>query len=386
MLPFLMATIQQPQVSMAGRALRWIILAIGCLMAVKSGFKRAGEKRRLVTSADKTIIAFLSLFFLSEIWTIQPWFTVQRAASMTLLYGCSFWTLWEYADHFSEKQLIRKILQTLGIVLALNFAALIITPNSAWFAGRFRGFFVNPNNIGLTLSVAMPLALAQLIKDRTTWLFILVAVFSASLLACGSRSPILGTGIATIAILISFSAKKSSQVIAIAVLSCIGLTFFIQTDLFTEHVLREDSLYQASNRTFFWELGREYIAKRPDFGHGFGTDTLIHDHYGIALVDLALRGDGVMSSYYGLAVQIGRPLAYCFFGAIWGFVFYSFMKYWEDYELVTLLGSIASGLVLCFFENSIYSAGNNFCFVFWMVFMLAVRRILYRKFGLSAQT
>ena len=92
-----------------------------------------------------------------------------------------------------------------------------------------------------------------------------------------------------------------------------------------------------------------------------------------------------MSSYYGLAVQIGRPLAYCFFGAIWGFVFHSLIKHWKDYELVTLVGTLASGLVLCFFENSIYSAGNNFCFLFWMIFMLAVRRILYAKVGLLAR-
>ena len=141
---------------------------------------------------------------------------------------------------------------------------------------------------------------------------------------------------------------------------------------------------QASNRTFFWDLGRGYIEKRPDFGHGFGTDVLIHDYYGIALVDLGLRGAGVMSSYYGLAVQIGQPFAYCFFGAIWGFVSHSFIKYWRDYEIASLVGTITSGLVLCFFENVIYSAGNNFCFLFWIIFMLAVRRILYRKMGLSA--
>ena len=244
MLPFLMATVQQPQIGMAGKAIRWIILAAGCLMAAQSGFKRAGQKRRFVTLVDKVIAAFLLLFFLSETWTIQPWFTAQRAISMTLLYGCSFWTLWEYADHFSEKQLIKKLLQTLCVVLAINLLALVITPNSAWFAGRFRGFFVNPNNIGLSLSLAMPLALSQLLKKPTSLLFAIVAIFSVSLLACGSRSPVLGTAVAMLAIVISLFAKRPNQAIAIAGVGLIGIVFFAQTDFFVEHILRESSLRQ----------------------------------------------------------------------------------------------------------------------------------------------
>lgn len=380
-LPFLLATIQFEQIAKIGEVLRWAILAIGFIMAFNSGFRRARLKYKIFTSADGAIIAFLLLFLSSETWTIQPWYTAQRAISMILLYGCSFWTLWEYADDFSEQLLIRKLLQALGIIFGINLLSGFLL-STAWFAGRFRGFFENPNNIGLILGLAIPLTAAQWLRTRQRLFLAIVSIFSLNLIACSSRSPMLGIAVAMVVILISLFAKRPNQAIAMFLLTFFGLTFFIQTDFFADNILREGSLTTASNRTYFWELAKTYIAHRPDFGHGFGTDIQIHDHYGIVLRDLKLRGSGVMSSYYGLAVQIGWPFTYCFFSLLWGFVVYYCVKYWRNYELVTLVASLASGLIICIFEGSISSAGNIFSFFFWMIVMLAVRRRCYQKWRL----
>lgn len=382
-LPFLLATVQMSQIAALGEALRWVILLIGCGMAVQNGFKRAGLKRKCFTWADRAIIVFLTLFLVSEIWTIQPWITSQRAISMVLLYGCSFWTLWEYADRFSEQLLIQRLLQTLCIILTVNLLSAFVLP-SAWLAGRFRGVFINPNNIGLMLCVVMPLAISQCLYARQRLSLATTVVFFLSLIACGSRSTMLGTAVATVMILISLFVKRSVQVIIVSILALVGLAFFIQTDFFTTNILRESSLTTASNRTFFWNLGKTYISYRPDFGHGFGTDTIIHDYYGIVLRDLSLRGAGVMSSYYGLAVQIGWPLTYGFFSLLWGFILYCFSKYWQDYRLVSLLSALTSGLIVCIFEPAITSAGNVFSLFFWTALMLAIRRRYYKKVGLTA--
>ena len=381
MLPFLLATTQIDQIATIAKVVRWSILAIGCAMAVNSGFKRAGYKYKIFTRADRIIIAFLLLFLISETWTIQPWFTAQRAISMMLLYGCSFWTLWEYADRFSEQLLIRKLLQALGIIFGINLLSIFL-PSNAWFAGRFRGFFVNPNNIGLILSLAIPLAAAHWLRTSQRSFLAIVSILLLNLVACGSRSSMLGIAVAMVAILISLLAKHPKQAIALSLVAIFSLGFFIQTDFFTDYVLRESSLTTAANRTYFWELAKIYIAKRPDFGYGFGTDVLIHDHHNIVLRDINLRGSGVMSSYYGLAVQIGWPFTYCFFSLLWGFVVYCYVKYWRNYELVTLVASLTSGLILCIFEGSISSAGNIFSFLFWVILMLAVRRSCYQKWGL----
>ena len=272
MLPFFLATSQITQVAAAGKALRWLILIIGCVMLVNSGFRRADSKRIIFTWTDRIIIAFLLLFLASEYWTIEPWITAQRATSMLLLYVCSFWTLWKYVDQISEQVLLQRLLQVSGVIFTLNLLSVIFLPNT-WLVGRFRGFFNNPNNIGLTLSLIIPLAISQWLYTRQRKNLFILGILIFNLMACGSRSSMLGVASATIIILISLFTKRPSQVITAVVIATVGLVFFIQTDFFVEQVLRDSSLQTASNRTYFWELAQEYIAERPDFGHGFGTES-----------------------------------------------------------------------------------------------------------------
>lgn len=201
-LPFIIATVQFEPLAKVGTVLRWAVLFVGCAIATNSGFRRAGHQGKILTSVDRAIILFLLLFLASEIWTVQPWITVQKAISVTFLYGCTFWTLWEYADCFSERLLIRKFLQTLGIILAVNLP-LILFGNS-WLIGRFRGFFENPNNIGLILSLAIPLTVAQWLSTRQKLYLAILSIFILNLFACGSRSAILSSGIAIVIIFISF--------------------------------------------------------------------------------------------------------------------------------------------------------------------------------------
>jgi O-antigen ligase len=383
-IPFLMAAINNSQVATIGAGLRWLVLLVGCWVAAHVGFRRATISYSLFSRTDKIIVGFLLIFFLSETWTIQPWLSAQRAVSMMLLYGCSFWALWQYADQFSEKQLVRQILQILGLALFLNLLAIVVTPEDAWLVGRFRGFFVNPNNLGLVLSLAIPLTISQWVCTRQQLFLVLATVFIITLAICASRSPLLGISVSAVAMLISLFAKRAFQVIAISSLSGAGLAYFIQTDFFSTNILREGSLATASNRTYFWTLAKNYISHRPDFGHGFGTDSVIHDYYSIVLSDLNLRGYGVMSSYYGLAVQLGWPLTFFFFGLLWGLIGYYFLKYWHNYELTSLVSVLASGLVVCVFEPAIYSAGNTFSFLFWLILMLVTRRRLYERKKISA--
>ncbi|MGB3298922.1 MAG: O-antigen ligase family protein [Phormidesmis sp.] len=378
-----MATSQFDSIVRIGEILRWFVLIIGCVMAARCGFVRSAKKYKVFTWTDRAIVLFLSLFLLSEMWTIEPGVTFQRAISMLLLYVCSFWTLWEYADLFSEKVLIQRLLYLFGAVFLINLLASVALP-SVWLAGRLRGVFNNPNNIGLIMGLVIPLAISQWLHTRKNLFLAITIIFFSNLIACGSRTAMLGITIATAVILTSLLAKRSSQALFIILLAAIGIAAFTQTNFFVEHIVRADTLTTASNRAYFWELAKAYISQRPDFGHGFGTDGEIHDYYGTVLSDLKLRGYGVMSSYYGLAIQIGWPFTYCFFGLIWGFVAVCCIKHWRDYTLMTFVGIVASGLTMCIYEPAITSAGNVFSFLFWMILMLAVRRRYYQRKGLSA--
>jgi O-antigen ligase len=379
-LSFLLATIRIEHAANVGEVMRWVVLAVGCAITANFGFRRGKRRPGVLTHFDLIIVTFLVIFLASAAWSIQPLYSAQRAVSLMLLYGCSFWALWRYADQFSEELLICKFLRTLGLVLAVNLVAGTLLFPDELFARRFQGLFENPNNIGLIGGLALPLAAARWLRTRQRLDLAVTGTLALSLVAAGTRSALLGVAVAMTAILISFMVKRPGRALLFSLIALISAGLFSQTEFFTEHLLREDTLETGSNRTVIWELAKGYIEERPSLGHGFGTDAMINEYYGVVLWDLGLRGYGVMSSYYGLAVQIGWPLTYVFFGLLWAFVVRCLVKYWRrDYALVTMAATLTSGLIICVFEPAIYSAGNVFAFQFWMVFMLAARRVRYRR-------
>jgi O-antigen ligase len=379
-LPFLMAAMRVEQLALVGDILRWVVLFVGCSIAAGSRFKRAGRRWGMFSTVDRVALGFLALFMLSALWSIDPAYSAQRTVSMLLLYGCSFWALWRYADRFSEEMLLRKLLYTLAVVLVLNFVMGALLFPGELGAGRFSGLFENPNGLGLLVGLSLPLVAAHWLVTRQWLDLAAAAAFALSLVAAGTRSAMLGVAVALTVILISFMGWRAKVGILVAAAVVIGAALFSQTDFFIEHVLRKETLETGSNRVFFWKMAERYIERRPVLGHGFGSDALIHKHYGVVLWKKQLRGYGVMSSYYGLAVQIGWPLTCLFFGLLWGYLLRCLVKYWrQDFIVVTLVAASIGGLIVCIFEPVIYSAGNVFSFLFWTFVMLIVRRVGYRR-------
>jgi len=378
-LPFLLATSRVPAIASVSEILRWAVLLAGCGIAVWAGLSRARSKPGMMCSADWIMLGYLGLFLLSAAWSIDSNYTIQRAISMCLLYGSAMWAFWSYADRLSEEYLMRLIVRTLGVVLGINLVVGGLLYPGELLAGRFQGLFSNPNNIGLLASLALPLAAGHWLRNRNRLNFSIVMVIGLSLLACSTRSAMIGSAFAGLLVLSTLAGRRPAWVITIVVSLFVSGFVISQTDFFEEKILREETISTGSNRTFFWELGEDYTDKRPWLGHGFATDAVINEHYGVVLKDLKLRGYGVMSSYHGMAVQIGRPLTYTFFALLWGFIAWCMISRWRDLRLVIYVGTLASGLIVCIFESAIYSAGNCFSFLFWVVFMLAVRRVHYRN-------
>ncbi|WP_157617048.1 O-antigen ligase family protein [Thioclava pacifica] len=362
--------------------LRWVVLFFGVLMALRFKFRRGGFQRGISTTIDFVLVVVLALFLLSSLWSIDAIFSAQKAVSMTLLIITSFWTLWRYADSYSEERLLNGLLFTVVGILAANVTL-------GWFlgnpmlVGRFRGFFLNPNNIGILAAVAGGLSLVRWL-DRMTWKnFLAVAIVMSNLVLAGSRASMLSIGLVTFFYIgRSLLASRARGTLFGFLLAAGGLWFF-QTDFFVTRILRAYSLADASNRIYFWSLAKNYIAHRWWLGHGFGTDIIIHDYYGVVLSDLGLRGAGVMSSYYGLGVQIGIPLTVTFFALVWGYVLGALFIRFQYAKSYVYAAIVAGGLVVAIFEPVLFSAGNAFSFLFVVVFMLLVRRETYRRRGIS---
>ncbi|MEH6604204.1 MAG: O-antigen ligase family protein [Pseudomonadales bacterium] len=243
----------------------------------------------------------------------------------------------------------------------------------AFLGGRFRGYFENPNNIGLICSLCVPLCFFRYLTWRRKKDFFLLVIFMVSMAAAGTRSALGAAGIAVMFMLISHFVHRPARAFYVAFVSCAALFSFFQTEFFVRNVLREETLSTRSDRSFFWELAEKYVEVRPLFGHGFGVEKYIHAEYGINLDFIFLRGYGVMSSYYGAEIELGWPMAYLMFFLLIMFSVWMVVLGFRNLFLMSLGGTILGGLFLCIFESALFAAGGIFSFMFWLVVMLAVR-------------
>jgi hypothetical protein len=377
-LPFLLATTQFSTILAASELTRWIVLLVAMGFAMRFGFRRMGQRRGRITYVDLVIISFLVIFMVSAIWSINGLYSFQKAISVILLISATFWTLWHYADRYSEKKLIDGLLFSIVTVLALNLIFGWFAPRPL-LAGRFNGFFENPNNIGILTAIAGSILLVRWLARRRWIDLFALAIVMTNLILAGSRSALLA--IAVVLALHIGRAVITTPLRGVLLLATIASSFLylMQNAFFAERILRVESLSTGSNRLYFWDLAKTYIANRPMLGHGFGTDAIIHDHYGVILRELGLRGSGVMSSYYGAAVQVGIPVSMMIFVLLWGYVFYALTIKRRDFWSFHYAAIMAAGLIVSAFEPILFSAGNAFSFIFYGVFMLLLRRLTYLR-------
>lgn len=382
-LPFLFATTMLEALRLPSELARWLVLAGACALAAVGGFQRGRRGALGATQADVWIGVVIMFFGVSASWAIDQAYSLQRTISLGLLYGASFWYFWGYADRLGEAGVLRLLLRTAAVVLGLNLLVFGALAPGEVLARRFQGFFENPNNLGLICSVSLPLAFADLLRRRGVWEWIDFSTFLITLLVCGSRTGLVSS-VVGMAIVGGIRASRGHRLaMAFGGVVVIGIVALSFTSYFEDNVAREDTLETLSNRTLFWDLAKnDYIPERPWLGHGFGTDHLVHDYYGIVLSDLKLRGYGVMSSYYGLAVAVGIPATIGFFTLLIYPTLAGFVRYWRDPRFVALAAAVVAGLLVGITESAIYSVGNCFAYLFWTVFALMIRRLVYRQRGI----
>lgn len=379
LLPFVLATTRFDALSALSEYGRWGVMVLAVGFAGSHSFVRGRGVK--LSGFDYCAILFLGICLASYGWSVYPTYSLMRTGSMLLLYLASFWAMWRWMDIYSEDWFWKVLLRSLGGFMAANLLLGSVLLPGEMFGGRFRGIFVNPNNIGLIVSISLPPAFLFWLRSRKKLDFFIVAVLGVNLVAAGSRTGMLASGIAGFGILVLLLKKRPKLALPLAVVGIVGLLMFTQTSFFKENVYREGSLENASNRVEFWRYGEGFIKKRPGLGHGFGADGRIWDHYGINMKSLQLRGYGVMSSYYGMAVNLGRPVTWIFFVSFWGWVLHGLYRYRKNMLHMGYLLTVCGGLILCIFETSLYSAGNPFAYLFWILVMLCVRRACYRKQG-----
>lgn len=242
--------------------------------------------------------------------------------------------------------------------------------------GRFSGFFASPNAVGLFVALVLPLAVWKYMQEKKKWVLVLGVLLVASLLMCRARSAMLSVLVSGGFFLINiFQGRK---LFIITLLAFIFLAFALYVELFGwvffSEFVRMDSLPDGSGRTEAWNETLRFIRQRPWLGYGFGTEDHIFAKFVVRFREHS--GAYVHNSYLGLVSQLGIIGALLFFVPLLGFVAKHIVRVMQSgatrvFSLrLAVVSSIMSGLIYSFFESWIYTIGNAFSFLFWVLVMI----------------
>ena len=263
----------------AGTAARGIgILALGCgLLAVVISGRMRKLGLILWLGMAFTVVSALSLF-----WTVSLPLTLQRVITDAQLVG-SMWLMREFAR--SEEQVH-------SLLVACCFGCFVPMANvlNNFVTGRSIGYDrfsstgavpLDPNDLGLTLALAMPMAW-QLMRRRSGWVRLVLKLYFVVaplvILLTGSRGAFV-TGLIALAIVpltLQWSSPRSvagAFVVAIAIgvmtAQFVPESIWARLSTIQEEISQRDTL-SLSGRIEIWRAGLSVAVENPLLGAGAG--------------------------------------------------------------------------------------------------------------------
>ena len=356
-------------------AARWIMYALLCLAFLfRPRHAAALRKPHLL---DAVAVGLLVLAGASALYSSDPALTLQRTASLALLYIAVFWTMWTYADFVGDLKVANMLLQAAAIVFIAGVANVLLT-DTGTIANRYRGILENPNAIGMLTIVFLPIAIAKWVRTRSVWSILLTLLIVASVVFSGSRNGVITASAGIVFMLFRVRAWRSALVIA-----TLGTTVYLSMPSSPVDVGRAattlgrlvpgEQLALAGGRVEAWQFALPIIRSKIALGHGFGTEETIFKGVSFRLH----RGQYVHNSYLGLTYQLGLAGSLLLFTPLLLLLFRrGFARRKPAVQTAAYEAILFGGLVASLFESWIYSAGNAFAFPFWIAVMLLTRIVV----------
>lgn len=229
--------------------------------------------------------------------TFIPFFLVAVVA----LFDCYYFkdsfekTLSYFLLYFSIPNYVTKIYLDKGPALFKNLIVIVVVllgiANFYYYmgwspvgGGRFKGFFGNPNGMGLHLSTFFLFFMVvrhyffEMFNRFETWL--IYGIVGISLYYCGSRNSLFSIAL----FLFFYRFYLISPGLGFFIFASVLLSYEYINDNYTfwlralglGRYLREETLETGSGRVVAWEFGWEEIQKHPYIGKGFGFDPYIY--------------------------------------------------------------------------------------------------------------
>jgi len=234
---------------------------------------------------DKGLLALTGWACVSILWSGLPAVTARHGIALigTFVFGGYL------ALRFNPKELLRLILWTFGITIAVSIFACFLFPSYGVFvddlAGEtaWRGVFSGKNDLGRIIVFAIMTLAIVTANLRKFWFFTAAIVGFCAVFMTKSMTSLIYFPVALFIVFLVRRYqlyKKSRKKLILLTVSLVLLSGFIlynRWDSFTESLGKDPNL---TGRTILWTLSVPHIASRPILG--YGLDSFWYDPAGPA--------------------------------------------------------------------------------------------------------
>ena len=366
--------------------LRWCILL---LLILLSAYLLRNERPR--TTPVTFGLGLVALYAIAtSIQSYYPAISLEKAISLLLLAGFLLLVppaIERLHPRLGAREYVLRMFFWIGVAIVLSNALFVLAkPSAAFLAGRYRGWFANPNGIGAVYGIFLiPVLAAEIGKHRpglarfaSICVFLLAAI---ELLASQSRAGI-AAGIVSLAVLTLPKRGLPTRVLVIGMVGLIIAALFISApdnDLGRRLILRNETVFEGSGRFSVWADIWQRILARPVLGSGLGVERT-----GSTSGELALNSVGYTiekgNSYLGLLEELGIVGAAVVIVALLAPILKVCMRGLSRATSVgekpdlRLVAIVLAGLTNALFEAWLLSVGSILCFSFWLFSALLLRQ------------
>lgn len=357
----------------AATQLRWVFFTLFSLHVFGDIF--LGRTVRKIKGFDLLAIIFVAFAFLSATYSPFPYLTLERSTTVLVLYISVFWIIWKYAYEQSPEKIVYLMLNAIKLIFILSFLMIFVSPRRVFLGGRFQGIFQNPNSLGITCAIFLPLVLWRFLETKKKITLFFFFLMLLSLFLSASRNSINASVIALGYFIYMRSMKNKPLILFTSISSVLVLVWVIQTSakLFFHAYYRPETISSFGGRIGIWPIALNLITLKPILGYGFGVEDRIFSFKHVA--PLGQFVSYVHNSYLGIMLQLGIIGLVIFFTPLFILLFKElFLKRDTPVPLLrrALRASFMAGLLCSILESWIYSVGNAQAFPFWIMVMLLV--------------